>query len=298
MDDFLIERMSGVELKLHRPRSAGKVLTYDAPWEGNTSFYTNIIKDGDRLRMYFRGSNNSAYVDKGLLKPGEKQVEDHPFTIAYAESRDGIVWERPSLGLWEFQGSKDNSIVWMDNPDQSVTDCMYVFKDGNPAAPDSQRYKALGGSSYPLVALVSPDGFRWTEMQGQKSLIRKVASPERLRRPQRGLLGLDPEALQHLLPRFGPGDQPPLAPLRPHGGAAVQLREPQLQVRHVGGFRQLEHAPVGRFSETPPPNTSTPMERLPTTGRLTSTWLFPSASSPGGNGSPRPPFPAPPRPSF
>ena len=173
VDDFLIERMPGVELKLHRPRSAGKVLSYDAPWEGNTSFYTNIIKDGDRLRMYFRGSNNKAYVDTGLLKPGEKQVEDHPFTISYAESRDGIVWERPSLGLWEFQGSKDNSIVWMDNPDQSVTECMHVFKDGNPAAPDSQRYKALGGSSYPLVALVSPDGFRWTEMQGQKSLIRK-----------------------------------------------------------------------------------------------------------------------------
>ena len=174
VDDFLIERTSGVELKLQRPRSAGKVLIFDRPWEGNTSFYVSVVKDDDRLRMYFRGSNNSGYMDPGLLKPGEKQVEDHPNTIGYAESRDGIVWERPSLGLYEFQGSRENSIVWLDKPgDQTVTDCMSVFKDGNPAAPDSQRYKALGGSSYPLIALVSSDGLRWTELQGQKSLIRK-----------------------------------------------------------------------------------------------------------------------------
>ncbi len=172
VDDFLVEEMSGVELMLHSPQSAGKALEFNKPWEGNTSFYVNILKDDDRYRMYYRGSNSPDYVQKSLLEPGEKVGVDHPFTISYAESKDGIHWERPDLGIYEFEGSKANSIIWIDKPgDQNITACMYVFKDGNPKAPDSQRYKAVGGSSYPLVALVSPDGLRWTELQGQKSLI-------------------------------------------------------------------------------------------------------------------------------
>ena len=37
VDDFLVEEMSGVELLLHSPQSAGKVLNFDKPWEGNTA---------------------------------------------------------------------------------------------------------------------------------------------------------------------------------------------------------------------------------------------------------------------
>ncbi len=172
VDDYLIDSIKGVSLKPHEPRSAGKTLTFDQPWEGNTSTYVNLLQDEDRLRMYYRGSSNPSAVQTSFLKPGEEVAPNHPSVIAYAESRDGVTWERPALGIYEFQGSKENSIVWMDKPgEQKVTDCMYVFKDGNPQAPASERYKAVGGSSYPLVALVSPDGLHWTELQGQKSLI-------------------------------------------------------------------------------------------------------------------------------
>jgi hypothetical protein len=37
------------------------------------------------------------------------------------------------------------------------------FKDANPDAPESQRYKALAGG--PLIALASPDGIHWKPMQ-------------------------------------------------------------------------------------------------------------------------------------
>ena len=172
VDDYLIESLEGVRLKLHEPKSAGKVLTLDKPWEGNTSAYFNLFQDGDLYRMYYRGSNLAEYALADLLQEGENVLEDHPAVVAYAESRDGIHWGKPTLGLFEFQGSQDNNIVWMDKPgDQKITDCIYVFKDGNPGAPDSQRYKAVGGSSYPLIALVSPDGLHWTELQQQKSLI-------------------------------------------------------------------------------------------------------------------------------
>jgi hypothetical protein len=33
--------------------------------------------------------------------------------VGYAESKDGINWTKPKLGLFEFDGSKENNIVWM-----------------------------------------------------------------------------------------------------------------------------------------------------------------------------------------
>lgn len=35
------------------------------------------------------------------------------YAIAYAESRDGIAWSRPNLGLNEWNGSRQNNIVWL-----------------------------------------------------------------------------------------------------------------------------------------------------------------------------------------
>ena len=173
VDDYLIDSINGVRLRLHEPRSAGKALVFDKPWEGNTSSYVNILQDEDRLRMYYRGSTSQGSVQTSFLEPGEEVVPDHPRVIAYAESRDGVTWNRPALGIYEFQGSKENSIVWMDAPGENTAGCMYVFKDGNPAALASQRYKAVASSDYPLVALVSPDGLHWRKLQGQKSLLRE-----------------------------------------------------------------------------------------------------------------------------
>lgn len=36
-DDYLIESMKGLALRLHEPRSAGAVLKFDRPWEGITT---------------------------------------------------------------------------------------------------------------------------------------------------------------------------------------------------------------------------------------------------------------------
>ena len=63
VDDYLIEFMEGLELKLHSPRPAERVLTFDKPWEGVTSDYISVLKDDDRYRMYYRGSTHAG---KGL----------------------------------------------------------------------------------------------------------------------------------------------------------------------------------------------------------------------------------------
>ena len=169
VDDFLIDEMSSVQLQMHRPRSAGRALSFDQPWEGSSSTYVSVFKDGDLFRMYYRGSGRE---DPYPLASEEKVVPAHAELIAYAESEDGIQWERPSLGIFEFQGSKENNIVWMDKEEgHKLAPCMHVFKDTNPAAPANARYKALGSCRYPLVVLASPDGLHWSELRGQQSLI-------------------------------------------------------------------------------------------------------------------------------
>jgi len=77
----------------------------------------------------------------------------------YAESNDGIHWHKPNLGLFEWEGSKENNIVWTGPGTHNFT----PFKDANPAAPPEQRYKALAGG--PLLALVSADGLHWSKLQ-------------------------------------------------------------------------------------------------------------------------------------
>ncbi len=161
VDDYLIESMNDVELRLHSPRSAGKVFSFDQPWEGNTSLYVTMLQDGDRYRLYYRGSVHPDYVIRSVVGPDETVPPAHDQLTAYAESTDGIHWTRPSLGLYEFNGSKDNSIIWMGEGAHNFA----PFIDGNPAAPASEHYKAVAGG--PLIALKSADGIRWEKMQDE-----------------------------------------------------------------------------------------------------------------------------------
>ena len=173
VDDYLIESMKDLELKLHSPRPAGKVLILDRPWEGVTSAYISIFKDGDLYRMYYRGSSSKGYTVRSLLEPGERVIPEHPDVTCYAESRDGRNWIKPSLGLFEFQGSRENNIVWAAPSSQ----CFMAFRDANPTAPREQRYKALAisteSSPKRVIGLVSPDGLHWRPIRKEAILIQE-----------------------------------------------------------------------------------------------------------------------------
>ena len=159
VDDFLIDQIEGLSLKLHPPTSAGRVFSFDRPWEGNTSFYARIFQDGDLYRMYYRGSSEPSASPPWALEGDVKVVPAHSQYACYAETRDGINWKRPALGIFEFQGSKDNNIVWTSRGTHNFA----PFKDANPAAPPSERYKALAGG--PLIALKSSDALHWEKMR-------------------------------------------------------------------------------------------------------------------------------------
>ncbi|GIT05144.1 MAG: hypothetical protein CM1200mP29_05550 [Verrucomicrobiota bacterium] len=102
IDDHLIASMTGgVKQHLNQPVPREVVLTTDAAWEGNTSAYYTIFRDDDLFRMYSRASHWDA----------EAKKETHREVTCYAESRDGFHWVKPKLGLFEFNGSKENNIV-------------------------------------------------------------------------------------------------------------------------------------------------------------------------------------------
>ncbi len=156
VDDVLIEKMTGdVVQHLHRPEPKEVVLTTDAPWEGNTCAYYTIFRDRDRYRMYYRGS----HYDEKTRKSAHREV------TCYAESKDGIRWTKPSLGLFEFNGSKENNIVW----DGIGTHCFVAFKDQNPDCPDDARYKGIARGrprgKRGLYTFQSPDGIHWKMMR-------------------------------------------------------------------------------------------------------------------------------------
>jgi hypothetical protein len=164
VDDYLIEASDGVELKLQTPQPAGKAIAFDKPWEGNVSAYVSVFHDGDKYRMYYRGASAPSYARKSALKPGETLFPEHPNFTCYAESRDGIVWTKPSLGIQDFQGSRDNNIILSGEASENFG----PFLDGNPNAPASERYKAVGGGGKGLMAFKSADGVHWEKMTEQR----------------------------------------------------------------------------------------------------------------------------------
>ena len=60
VDDQLVERLSGnAELRLFHPTPQNVVFATDAPWEGNGTNYVTVFQDGEKYRMYYRGSHYS-----------------------------------------------------------------------------------------------------------------------------------------------------------------------------------------------------------------------------------------------
>ena len=58
VDGHLIESLKGARLKLHSPRPAERVLSFDREWEGGNSGYVTVFRDGGRYRMYYRGASS------------------------------------------------------------------------------------------------------------------------------------------------------------------------------------------------------------------------------------------------
>lgn len=157
-DNFLIDSLSGdVKHSVQQPKPQEVVLVTDKPWEGNTCAYYTIFQDGDIYRMYYRGSHYDTATKEAT----------HPEVTCYAESKDGITWTKPNLGLFEFDGSTENNIVW----NGIGTHCFTPFKDANPAATADAKYKAIARGrprgKKGLYVFRSPDAIHWKLMHDE-----------------------------------------------------------------------------------------------------------------------------------
>ena len=154
IDDHLIDTMTGgASLRLHHPTPRELVLQHEEPWEGTGSGYHTVFRDDGLYRMFYRGWH--------LEVVGATLRSDrHAPVVCYAESDDGIHWRKPELGIVEFNGSKQNNIVW-----QGVGSHNFCpFKDANPDCTPEARYKALGGlkGEGGAFAFKSADGLHWS----------------------------------------------------------------------------------------------------------------------------------------
>jgi hypothetical protein len=167
VDDYLIDHLQGAaRMRLHHPEPKEIVLTLDSPWEGSgSSGYHSVFRDGDVYRMYYKGWHIAFDLERNRIIPSIS-------TMCYAESDDGIQWRKPSLRLIEYEGSKENNIVAIDESIlgmRLIAGVMAITRDLNPAATPEGLYKAFALSVQPkgIVPFQSADGFIWTPMSNR-----------------------------------------------------------------------------------------------------------------------------------
>ncbi|HJT77335.1 MAG TPA: hypothetical protein VJ739_09065 [Gemmataceae bacterium] len=152
VDHFLIDHLAGVSLALERPRDEGVALRFDRPWEGAFCGYATVLHDGPGFRVYYRG-----------LPVAGKDGSAAEVTCV-AESKDGVTWTKPDLGLFEVGGSRSNNVILAGLPPFSHNFCPML--DTRPGVPAAERYKALAGTGASgLAAFVSADGLRWRKLR-------------------------------------------------------------------------------------------------------------------------------------
>ncbi len=140
VDDSLIAYTKNVVRKTHPcEKLAEPVLKVEKSWEGNRVYiYGTVLHD----------------EKSGLFRIWYANNETH---VLYATSQDGLHWQRPDLGITEYNGSTENNIVYgMESP--SV---IFDPQESDPA----QQYKILGCIKKPVRGYFvahSPDGLHWT----------------------------------------------------------------------------------------------------------------------------------------
>ncbi len=132
-----------------------------APDHGHAALYGTVLKQGDTFRMWYLGMHETENL-KGQA-PGWWRP------MCYAESKDGVHWTKPELGLYEFNGSKKNNICLIESDVHSLTrvnDFLSVLHD--PEDPDpARRYKCAYIAHQPFEDVkggrskIGPDEKRW-----------------------------------------------------------------------------------------------------------------------------------------
>lgn len=139
----------------------GPVLWPDQYWEKSGYYhwyrFGSVRKDDDGFKMWYT-SNDTGYND---------------FLLCYAESDDGIHWEKPDLGMIEYRGSTANNIVlkrdtWAGksvwyNPISETYECVSIRRDVDPDRSEPHFSLIELASNSWMELIESDDGIHWDE---------------------------------------------------------------------------------------------------------------------------------------
>ena len=112
-------------LHLHEPVRRETVFRVQEPLENACTGCYNLVQADGKILVYYRGYHPTGKHED--LPDGWAETQ----TANLLVSDDGIHFERPSLGLVDVEGSKDNNLIIRGS--QAHNFC--VFLDGNPSAP-------------------------------------------------------------------------------------------------------------------------------------------------------------------
>ena len=110
-------------------------LLADQPWESGQLNWANLRVENGRFRLWYEAMTADSTGDADTR-------------LCYAESTDGIHWEKPELGLIEFDGSRRNNIVMDGRLTHGIgLHGVSVFVD--PNSPPEARYRCMFLGAFP-----------------------------------------------------------------------------------------------------------------------------------------------------
>lgn len=144
---------------MHQPEKQGLVVVPDSPHESPVlqTLSNNVIFEPEtgKFRMWY------SCFERRWYEPLQMEVES--CFVLYAESSDGVKWEKPELGLFEAGGTKKNNICLKAEGCGIMWAGVMLDREAEDPA---ERYKLLGhgtvGKDHGVVVYFSPDGIHWT----------------------------------------------------------------------------------------------------------------------------------------
>ena len=133
VDDDELQSVKHLQRIVNQPRKRPQpILSADRPWEGERAqAWGSVIQEPDGLfRMWYFAMNTERRWD-------ELDVGGY----CYAESRDGVNWEKPDLGTLNFRGTSRNNLFYSCAPDRN--NLVERMSTGFKVVPTVKQQRAL-----------------------------------------------------------------------------------------------------------------------------------------------------------
>jgi hypothetical protein len=157
VDDSGVASSDGAVRRIHAARTrTSPVVEAEHPWEGARVYtYGSVYASpGGGYRMWYgsRPIQESPTQRDGKV-PG---LRGNGFDVVlYAESKDGVSWQKPALGKFAWEGRTSTNIIY----DLHSPSVLLDLRETDAA----KRYKMLGTFRGKYYAAYSADGLTWTD---------------------------------------------------------------------------------------------------------------------------------------